>query len=150
LGKLATTESSSRVRRTASKATWPFARTIGSADKLSFDSMSADNGKPTTKDRWLLVAAVAVGIAIALVDARPTWDDTGITAAAMTLAAGILGFIGPRRPWVWALGVGIWIPAYAMSRAPSLGTLTMLAILAFPFAGAYLGMMLRRVITPVR
>ncbi len=100
--------------------------------------------------RWLLLAAVVVGIAIARVDSRPTWDDTGVTAGAMTLAAGVLGLLGPRRPWAWALAVGIWIPVYAMSRAPSLATLPMLAVLALPFAGAYLGLLLRRVITPVR
>lgn len=107
-------------------------------------------GRTVVLHRWLLLVAVVVGIAIAWVDSRPTWDDTGVTAGAMTLAAGVLGLMGPRRPWAWALGVGIWIPAYAISRAPSLSVLAMLAVLAFPFAGAYLGMTLRRVITPVR
>lgn len=34
----------------------------------------------------LLVASVALGSGIAAVDALPTWDDTGITAAALVLA----------------------------------------------------------------
>jgi hypothetical protein len=94
--------------------------------------------------RWLLVTAIAMGVAIAYVDARPTWDDTGITAGAMMLVAGILGLIGPRRAWAWALAVGIWIPAYGVVRAPSLGTFAMLIVLVFPFVGAYVGMGLRR------
>ncbi|HEX9085788.1 MAG TPA: hypothetical protein VF836_13695, partial [Gemmatimonadaceae bacterium] len=73
-----------------------------------------------------------------------TWDDTGITAGAMMLVAGILGLAGPRRAWAWALAVGIWIPAYAVVRAQSLATFAMLIVLVFPFVGAYLGVGLRR------
>jgi hypothetical protein len=96
----------------------------------------------------LLVAAIACGLAIAYVDSRPTWNDTGITAGTMSLGAAALGLAGPRRPWLWALGVGIWIPAYALVRAPSPGALSMLIVLVFPLAGAYLGMALRRAIMP--
>jgi hypothetical protein len=60
-----------------------------------------------------------------------------------------LGLAGPRRPWLWALGVGIWIPTLALIRAPSPATVAMLIVLVFPFAGAYLGMALRRAITAV-
>jgi len=98
--------------------------------------------------RALLPAAAALGLLIAYVDSRPSWDDTGISAGALMIAAGILGLIGPRRPWAWALGVGIWIPALAMVRSPAPGTLGMLLVLVFPFAGAYLGVAVRRAITP--
>jgi hypothetical protein len=94
--------------------------------------------------RCLFIAAIAFGVAIAYVDSRPAWDDTGITAGTMMLVAGVLGLLGPRRPWTWALLIGIWIPAYAVARAPSAGTLAMVLVLAFPFAGAYGGMALRR------
>ena len=99
--------------------------------------------------RGLLVAAIVLGLAIAYVDARPGWDDTGISAGAMTLAAGTLGLMGPRKPWAWALGVGIWIPAWAIAHTPSLHTLPMLLVLAFPFMGAYLGRLVRRSVTLV-
>jgi hypothetical protein len=99
--------------------------------------------------RALLVAAIVLGVAIAYVDARPGWDDAGISAGAMALVAGGLGLLGPRKPWVWALGVGIWIPAWAFARTPSLHALPILLVLAFPFAGAYLGMAVRRMTTPV-
>lgn len=94
--------------------------------------------------RWLLVIAIATGVAIAYVDARPTWDDTGITAGAMMLVGAILGVAGPRRAWAWALAVGIWIPAYRVVCAPSLGSFSLLIVLIFPFVGAYAGMGLRR------
>jgi hypothetical protein len=97
-----------------------------------------------TVHRCLLVSAIAIGIGIAYVDAQPSWDDAGITAGAMMLVAGLLALAGPRRAWAWALAVGIWIPAYSLVRAPSLGTVAMLLVLVFPFAGAYLGVGLRR------
>jgi hypothetical protein len=90
-------------------------------------------------NRALLVAAILAGLMIAYVDARPTWDDAGITAGAMAIAAAAFGLLGPDRPWRWALAVGIWIPAYALVRTPVLSTLAMLLVLVFPLAGAYVG-----------
>jgi len=99
--------------------------------------------------RWadgaLLIVAVAIGLAIAWVDSRPHWDDAGITAGMLLLTAGVLGLISPKRPWLWALGIGIWVPAHLMARTPSVGNLLgSLVILAFPMAGAYAGMAVRR------
>src|SRR5208282_2665276 len=92
-----------------------------------------------------LEAAVALGIAIAYVDSRPNWDDAGITAGSMLLSAGLMGLIGPQRPWLWALGIGIWIPLHSIARAPTFGSLAgSFLILAFPMAGAYAGMAFRR------
>ena len=87
----------------------------------------------------LLVAASLAGAVIAYIDSRPTWDDTGLTAGAMLLVAAALGLLGPQRPWLWALAVGLWIPIHAIVRAPALGSVAMLVVLVFPFAGAYLG-----------
>jgi hypothetical protein len=89
--------------------------------------------------RCLLVAAILAGIAIAYVDARPTWDDAGMTAGAMALVAAALGSLGPARPWRWALAVGLWIPAYALVHTPAPGSIAMFIVLIFPLAGAYLG-----------
>ncbi|MGB7137599.1 MAG: hypothetical protein WBD46_20085 [Acidobacteriaceae bacterium] len=94
---------------------------------------------------WVLLgAAVALGWAIAWVDARPHWDDAGITAGLLLLSAGFLGLLGPRRPWLWALGIGVWIPLRMVVHAPSMGNvLGGLVILAFPMAGAFAGMAVR-------
>jgi len=64
-----------------------------------------------TFDWLLLLAAVVLGAAIALVDVSPGWDDTGVSAGALFLAAAALGATRPSRPWLWALAVGLWVPA---------------------------------------
>jgi hypothetical protein len=98
-------------------------------------------------NRVLLVMAVALGMAIAYVDSRPNWDDAGITAFSMLLCAGLLGLIGPQRPWLWALGIGIWIPLYRITHMPTLDSFVGgFVILGFPMMGAYLGMGLRRML----
>lgn len=99
--------------------------------------------------RYLLVAASLAGIAIAYVDTRPTWDDAGMTAGAMALAAAAFGLLGPERPWRWALAVGVWIPTYTMVRTPVPGSIVMLVVLIFPLAGAYLGRVARSALTVV-
>ncbi len=103
------------------------------------------------QSRWsqwvLLIAAVVLGLAIAWVDSRPHWDDAGITAGSLFLSAGLLGLIGPRRPWLWALGIGVWVPLHLVWQTPRLGSLLGgLVILAIPMAGAYAGMVVRRMI----
>ena len=101
---------------------------------------------PLAPQGVLLAIAVLVGMTIAYVDSRPTWDDTGITACTMLLAAGLFGLMAPRQPWRWALAIGIWIPLHALEQKRSLGALVMLAVLAFPLMGAYGGMALRRIL----
>src|SRR3954470_17661477 len=91
-------------------------------------------------NRILLVVALGVGGLIAYVDSRPGWDDTGVTALAVLVGCGLLGAIGPDRPWLWALAVGSWIPIFGIMGSGNYG-----ALLALPvaFAGAYAGQALR-------
>lgn len=103
------------------------------------------------KDRtlhWTLFAtALALGLAIAWVDARPRWDDAGITAGMLFLSAGVLGFVGPRRPWLWASAIGLSVPLHLVLRSPSIVTLLgSFVILSFPMAGASAGMGIRRMV----
>jgi hypothetical protein len=97
--------------------------------------------------KLLLIVALGLGGLITYVDSRPTWDDTGITAAAVFLSCFALGALGPRRPWLWALAVGLWIPLLGILRAHNFGALLALGI---AFAGAYAGMGLRRALAPAR
>ena len=61
---------------------------------------------------WLLLGgALALGLALALVDASPGWDDTGVSAAAVLLVAAAFGAARPARAWLWALALGLWVPA---------------------------------------
>ena len=58
----------------------------------------------------LSIVAVVIGLAIGWNDSRPTWDDTGITAGLLVMAAALLGVVDPRRWWLWALLVGVGTP----------------------------------------
>jgi len=49
--------------------------------------------------RLLPAIACFLGLLIAYVDSRPTWDDTGITAGSILLVSGLLAMLADRRPW---------------------------------------------------
>lgn len=91
----------------------------------------------------LLVVAVVIGVAIAYVDSRTTWDDTAITVGSLVLSTGLLAFFSPKQPWIWALAVGVWIPLFAVAGTHNYGGVI---ALAFAFLGAYGGMLLRRAV----
>lgn len=88
--------------------------------------------------RWhlLLAPALAVGLAIGFVDSSPHWDDTGITVGAVLITTGLLGALAPRRAWLWALAVGIWIPTFNIAFHHGYASA---AALVFAAAGAYAG-----------
>jgi hypothetical protein len=96
-------------------------------------------------NKVLFVVAFCLGGLIAYVDSRPNWDDAGITALAIVVGCGLLGVAGPRRPWLWALTVGSWIPVLGILLAGNYGTLL---TLPFAFGGAYAGMAVRRGLLP--
>jgi hypothetical protein len=91
--------------------------------------------------KLLLPIAICLGLLIAYVDSRPNWDDTGITAGAILVTSGVFGLLAPSRPWLWALAVGAWVPAYAIASARNFASLL---ALVFAFAGAYAGMGVRK------
>ncbi|MSP14442.1 MAG: hypothetical protein EXR62_16000 [Chloroflexi bacterium] len=95
--------------------------------------------------KTLLAAGLALGLGIAYVDSRPTWDDAGITAMAILATCGMLGLLGAKRPWLWALVGGIWIPLFAILNSHNF---TSLLVLVFAFAGAYGGWAVRKVVRP--
>lgn len=87
--------------------------------------------------------AICLGLSIAYLDSRPTWDDTGITALALLATSGFLGFLSPQHPWLWALAVGIWMPLVGVITRQDY---TLLLVLLVPLAGAYGGVTFRMVI----
>jgi hypothetical protein len=89
----------------------------------------------------LIAASNLLGLLLAWVDSRPTWDDTGVLVGMIVLATAVLGAIDPRRPWLWALGVGGWIPLHNLLAT---GNSASLLALAVALAGAYLGAGLRK------
>ncbi len=92
----------------------------------------------------LVIAAIACGLAIALIDTSPGWNDTGITAIGLLGICAIFGAIKPNWAWVWALIIGLWLPALNIIIYHNYGAF--LAI-AFAFAGAYLGYIVRKLLT---
>jgi hypothetical protein len=91
----------------------------------------------------LLIVALAFGAAITWIDTRPTWDDTGITAAMILVSTATLGFANPPRAWLYALAVSVWIPAFGLVH----GNHTALIALGVGFIGAYAGAAARRLIS---
>lgn len=97
--------------------------------------------------RVLLAVALALGGLVTYVDGRPTWDDTGVTVAALLVFSGVLGFLGPNRPWLWALALGVWIPLLGVARTQNYWAMLALVV---AFVGAYGGTAVRTSLSPVR
>jgi hypothetical protein len=86
----------------------------------------------------LLALAAAIGLTLGYLDSRPSWDDTGITAALLLLTSAMVAAVSGRRPWLWALLIGIWIPLLEVSGAAGLASLAALAVSTLGAFGAYL------------
>jgi hypothetical protein len=99
--------------------------------------MTADlNSDKDQRKHLSRVAALAVlsGLAIAWLDSRQDWDDTGISAGVILLTSGSFTAIRPAYPWLWALAVGSWIPVFEITTSQNYGSLLALAV---AFLGAY-------------
>ena len=95
------------------------------------------------KFSWLLVVALSLGLVITWVDSRPTWDDAGITAAAILLVTAVMGVAMPERAWLWALVVGGWIPVVGIVWQGNYGSVLALVV---AFVGVYAGALGRKAI----
>jgi hypothetical protein len=99
------------------------------------------------KQKGLLAAAILLGVLIAYIDSRPTWDDTGITVLTFLVGGGIIGMLVEKRPWLYALALGLWLPLwYLLSTHHG----SMLILLAIPFLGVYIGWAVRHAIRRLR
>ena len=84
----------------------------------------------------VLLLATITGWAIAWIDSRPNWDDTGISVMMVLLAAALFGYLSPQKPWLTALAVSVWIPLASIAISNNFGAL----IALIPgFIGAYFG-----------
>jgi hypothetical protein len=99
----------------------------------------------TGEDRLLGIIAGAIGLVIGYADSRPTWDDTGVTMALLLLSSAMAAGISGRRPWLWALLIGAWVPLFEVAGPSGLASLAALAVAA---AGAFGGHLLARLSPP--
>ena len=74
----------------------------------------------------MAATAFAIGLAIGWNDSRPTWDDTGVTAGLLVLAAAVFGVVSPARWWLWALLVGVGTPIFEIAGAAGTASLAVL------------------------
>jgi len=85
-----------------------------------------------------LAAVVAVaGLAIAYVDSRPGWDDTGVTVTAIAIVAFAAAAVSGRRPWLWAILAGVWTPAIEIASSGQLASSSALLVAAVGAAAGY-------------
>ena len=89
------------------------------------------------RDAFLVVLSTAIGLVIAYVDSQPTWDDTGITATMLLLMGALVSGISARRPWLWAILIGGWVPIFEVSSAGWAG-LAALGVAAIGATAGYL------------
>lgn len=99
--------------------------------------------RPTAGQAALTAAAIALGVVIAAVDSRPTWDDSAITAAALVLAAATVAAIDGRRPWLWAALTGLPLP---LIEVPATGSTAPAIALLFTAIGAAAGFVVHRAV----
>lgn len=97
------------------------------------------------RDALLAIAAAGIGLAIGYFDSQPTWDDTGITVSMLLLTSAMVAGLSGRRPWLWALLIGGWVPTFEI--AGSAGPASLLALLGAAL-GAAAGYALIRVAEP--
>ena len=92
---------------------------------------------------WRRLSRCSLGGCIAYVDSRATWDDAGITVAALLAAAGLIGFARPR-PW-WLVGLATGVPVLAFNVA-IYGKFGSAIAIAFSLVGAAVGASMRRML----
>ncbi len=82
------------------------------------------------RDVIAAIVAVGFGLAVAWMDSRPGFDATGITAGLLLIAGAVAAFVSRRRPWLWALAAGMWVPLFEIRDASMIEPFA-----ALPFAG---------------
>ena len=107
--------------------------------------MQLADRRPALGLRTIAAAATALagGIGIALVDSRPDFDDTGITAVGLLVAGALAAALDGRRPLLWAVLVRSWIPLLEIPAARSSAPL---AALVFAGIGAVVGRLAARAV----
>ena len=96
-----------------------------------------------TRRTGLLFAALLVGGAIAWVDSRPTWDDTGISAGVVLLGSGLFTALG-----VSPVAAALLVSGPLVLVALLAGNTAALLALLVAAVGAVIGFFVRKAIAP--
>jgi hypothetical protein len=73
---------------------------------------------------------------IAYIDSLPNWDDAGVMGLALLFGGGLIGLLVRRRPLLFGLTMGVWIPLRGIFLKDNF---RFLIVLLFPLAGVYAG-----------
>jgi hypothetical protein len=113
----------------------------------------------------LLGMALLLGFLIALTDSHSGWTSDGASMAGLALGAAAFSVVNRNRPWLWALGVYASIPVFysiapphnppwilsgplpfGMNNRVAQSVDATIAFLLVAVAGAYLGVLIRKVL----
>ena len=89
------------------------------------------------RDGVLIIVSVAIGVVVGYVDSQPSWDDTGITVALLLLTSAMAAGLSGRRPWLWALLIGIWPPLFEIGGPAGLWSLTAVLVASIGAVAGY-------------
>src|SRR5689334_2103723 len=84
---------------------------------------------------WLLLA-LTVGLGAVGLDARPTWDATGITAVLLLATSALFGLARPDLAWATGLAIGLPIPVVELALRPAQPNVASLLAVAIALLGA--------------
>ena len=101
-----------------------------------------DRNRFGAADAVAAIVGLLIGGCIAYVDSRATWDDAGVTAAALVAVAGLIGAARPRAWWLIGLAVGLPVVAFNVAIYSRFGSAI---AVAFSLLGAGIGASIGRV-----
>lgn len=98
---------------------------------------------------WLLLQTCFIGLFIGWWDIQIT--EVSISVLLLLMLGFFAGYAQPKRAWLFALTLGMWIPIFAfigkglgLTTPTNIELVTSLLAFAFAFAGAYGGAIVRR------
>lgn len=98
---------------------------------------------------WLLLQSGFLGFILGWWDMRMT--EVSVSVLLLLMFSFFAGYAQPKRPWLFALTLGIWIPIFAfvgrnlgITSPTNTELVTSLMVFAFTFVGAYGGALVRR------
>ena len=91
----------------------------------------------------MFIFAVSAGCLIGWIDSSPRWNDTGITIGMIVLSSFAFGIMARRRIWLFALVIGLLVTLFNYVLHNNLQSA---ASIVFAFAGAYSGLLIKKLI----